>query len=92
MGYDVDKVPKLYMTDPSGLYSSWKACAIGKGSKTVQEFFEKNYESNLSREMSIKLAIRGLMEVVQSGAKNLEIAVMDENAKLIVIFTSNVRI
>jgi 20S proteasome subunit alpha 4 len=24
IGFDIDKVPKLYQTDPSGLYAAWK--------------------------------------------------------------------
>ena len=63
MGFDSDKVPKLYQTDPSGIYSAWKANAIGKSSKTVREFLEKHYTDNMSREDTIKLAVKSLLEV-----------------------------
>jgi len=43
-GYDIDGIPHLYQTDPSGTYSEWKANAIGRSSKTVTEFLEKYYE------------------------------------------------
>ncbi|KAJ3313188.1 Proteasome subunit alpha type-4 [Boothiomyces sp. JEL0838] len=79
IGFDSDKIPKLYQTDPSGIYSAWKANAIGRSSKTVREFLELNYKDDLSREDSIKLAVKSLLEVVQTGAKNIEIAVMDIN-------------
>lgn len=78
-GFDEnDKVPKLYQTEPSGIYSAWKAQAIGRSSKTVREFLEKNYASNeeLDESATIKLAIKALLEVVQTGAKNIEISVM----------------
>jgi len=76
IGFDSDRVPKLYMTEPSGIYTAWKANSIGRSSKTVREFLEKNYKEEMSKEESVKLAVKSLLEVVQTGAKNIEIAVM----------------
>lgn len=44
----------------------------------MREFLEKYYTEELvsSEKGTVKLAIRALLEVVQSGRKNLEIAVM----------------
>ncbi|GMM34655.1 proteasome core particle subunit alpha 4 [Saccharomycopsis crataegensis] len=76
-GFDTnDTVPKLYQTEPSGVFSSWKANSIGKNSKTVREFLEKNYVENMTEEETITLAVKSLLEVVQTGAKNIEISVM----------------
>ncbi|GAU95178.1 hypothetical protein RvY_06844 [Ramazzottius varieornatus] len=77
-GFDYDGSPHLYLSDPSGSYYEWKASAIGRNSKTVEEFLEKQYTDEVaaSDEQVMRLAIRGLMEVVQSSAKNIEIAVM----------------
>jgi len=82
-GFDDDKTPRLYQTDPSGTYHEWKANAIGRNAKTVREFLEKNYsaESVASEDLTIKLAIKALLEVVQSGGKNLEVAVMREDSR-----------
>jgi len=79
-GFDYDKTPRLYQTDPSGTYHEWKANAIGRNAKTVREFLEKNYspENVASEALTVKLAIKALLEVVQSGGKNLEVAVMRE--------------
>ena len=77
IGFDSDKVPKLYQTDPSGIYSAWKANAIGRSSKTVREFLEQQYKEDMNREETVKLAIKALLEVVQTGSKNIEIVVMD---------------
>ncbi|KAI8909751.1 putative PRE6-20S proteasome subunit [Gorgonomyces haynaldii] len=77
IGFDSDKIPKLYQTDPSGIYSAWKANAIGRSSKTVREFLEQNYKPDMSRDDTVKLAVRSLLEVVQTGAKNIDIVVMD---------------
>ncbi|KAL9538236.1 Proteasome subunit alpha type-7 [Mucor bainieri] len=84
VGFD-NKEPKLYMTEPSGIYTAWKANAIGRSSKTVREFLEKNYSEEMDEKNTVKLAIKSLLEVVQTGAKNIEIAVMtsDNTVKLL---------
>lgn len=56
-----------------------KANAIGRSSKTVREFLERNYKEDMDREATIRLAIKSLLEVVQTGAKNIEIAIMAPN-------------
>jgi 20S proteasome subunit alpha 4 len=53
-----------------------KANAIGRSSKTVREFLERNYKEDMDREATVRLAIKSLLEVVQTGAKNIEIAIM----------------
>lgn len=53
-----------------------KANAIGRSSKTVREFLERNHKDDMDRDETIKLTVKSLLEVVQTGAKNIEIAVM----------------
>ena len=67
--------PKLYQTEPSGAYSLWKANAIGRNSKSLREYLEKNHKDGMTTKQSIKLAVETLMEVVES-SKNIEICVM----------------
>ncbi|XP_065353259.1 proteasome subunit alpha type-7-1 [Cloeon dipterum] len=83
-GFDPDGTPRLYQTEPSGIYYEWKANATGHSAKTVLEFLEKYYtpEEVSSERGAVKLAIRALLEVVQSGLKNLEVAVMRKDALL----------
>ncbi|XP_057327831.1 proteasome subunit alpha type-7-1 [Microplitis mediator] len=80
-GFDYDGSPHLFQTEPSGIYHEWKANATGRAAKTVKEFLEKYYtpEEVATERGSIKLAIRALLEVVTSGQKNLEIAIMRRN-------------
>lgn len=61
---------------PKANQSHRKANAIGRSSKTVREFLERNYKEEMDREQTIRLAIKSLLEVVQTGAKNIEIAIM----------------
>jgi len=69
--------PVLYQTDPAGTYSSWKAQVIGgRNVKSLREFVEKNYEDSMDEVSCIKLAVQVLLEVVDSGAKNMEICVV----------------
>lgn len=77
-GFDYDGAPHLFQTEPSGIFYEWKANATGRSAKTVKEFLEKYYaeEEVKTQKGAVKLAIRALLEVVQSGHKNLEIAVM----------------
>lgn len=75
-----ENVPKLYVTEPSGAYSLWKANAIGRNSKTLREYLEKNHKDTLNTNESIKLAVETLMEVVES-SKNIEICVVTSAKK-----------
>nr|AAW25448.1 SJCHGC04094 protein [Schistosoma japonicum] len=77
-GFNQDGTPHLYQTDPFGTHFEWLANAIGKNAKVAREFLEKNYpEDAVSTEYgTVKLAVKSLMEVVQSGAKYMELAVM----------------
>jgi 20S proteasome subunit alpha 4 len=89
VGFDYDGTSHLYQTDPSGTYHEWKANAIGRNAKSVREFLEKNYTDEIyeSDQQCVKLAIRALLEVVQSGSKNVEIAVARRNRPLEVSYS-----
>ncbi|MCQ5362390.1 MAG: archaeal proteasome endopeptidase complex subunit alpha [Candidatus Methanomethylicia archaeon] len=64
----VDKFgPRLFMTEPSGAYAGYFAVAIGAGSQTVTEFFEKNYDFNMTLDSAIPLALKALATVVEGG-------------------------
>eukprot|EP00762_Andalucia_godoyi_P004175 ANDGO_06327.mRNA.1 Proteasome subunit alpha type-7-B len=69
-------VPRLFMTEPSGVMTEWRSNAIGRSSATVREFLEKNWEPELKYDDAVKLAVRALLEVVETGSKNIEVAVM----------------
>eukprot|EP00184_Porphyridium_aerugineum_P002625 CAMPEP_0184695066 /NCGR_PEP_ID=MMETSP0313-20130426/2812_1 /TAXON_ID=2792 /ORGANISM="Porphyridium aerugineum, Strain SAG 1380-2" /LENGTH=266 /DNA_ID=CAMNT_0027153457 /DNA_START=243 /DNA_END=1040 /DNA_ORIENTATION=- len=103
IGFDPDGKPRLYQTDPSGTFSEWKANAIGRNSKTVSEFLEKKYDEFIALDEgkiaaneedyeneTVKFAIRSLLEVVESSAKNIDIAVMTKEKGLRMLEESEV--
>uniref|UniRef100_A0A7S0SVN3 Proteasome subunit alpha type n=1 Tax=Chromulina nebulosa TaxID=96789 RepID=A0A7S0SVN3_9STRA len=86
-------VPQLYLTDPAGTYSAWKAnCIGGRNEKAVREFLEKNWAVGLSQSDAIRLTIKSLLEVVDSGSKNMEIAIVTKEQSLQIIPEDQVQI
>lgn len=56
-----------------------QASATGRCDKTVREFLEQNFNSDVvaTERGTVKLAIKALLEVVQSGQKNLEVLMIN---------------
>ena len=56
----------------------------GRSAKSVREYLEKHYspETVQTRDDTILLAIKALLEVVQSGSKSMELAVMERGKPL----------
>mmetsp|Transcript_13558 Transcript_13558/g.40579 ORF Transcript_13558/g.40579 Transcript_13558/m.40579 type:complete len:258 (-) Transcript_13558:63-836(-) len=73
--------PKMYQIDPSGTYFSWKANAIGgRNAKSMREFLEKEWAADLDDAAAIRLCVKALLEVVDSGANNMEVVVLKRAA------------
>ena len=69
--------PLMYQIDPSGTYFSWKANAIGgRNSKSMREYLEKEWSAGLQDDEATELCVKTLLEVVDSGAKNMEVVVL----------------
>jgi 20S proteasome subunit alpha 4 len=45
----------------------------------VCEFLEKHYKEGLSNEDGLKLVVKALLDVVESGNKNIEVIVIGKN-------------
>jgi len=86
-GHDRDGTPHLYQTDPSGTYNEWTGNAIGRNSKNVIEYLEKHLvdPSSLSEEAALHLIISALLEVVESGGKNIEVGVVRRGEGLVML-------
>jgi len=91
-GHDRDGTPHLFITDPSGTYSEWTANAIGRNSKSVVEYLEKNHKSptTLSESDTLELTISALLEVVESGGKNIEVGIIRRKRGLEMMDTEKV--
>lgn len=77
-GFDFDGTPRLFKTEPSGAYYEYLASSTGRGEKPIREYLEEHYTDETIKDEAavLKLVIRALSQVVQSGAQNIEIAVM----------------
>merc|ERR1712125_150307 len=74
--------PELYQTDPAGTHSRWKAQVIGgRNAKSLREFLEKQYQDGMEESACVRLAVQALLEVVDSGAKTMEICVVRRGGK-----------
>ena len=62
-GIDIDG-PKLYQTDPTGIYFRYHATSIGEGEVEVDDILHKNYNPNLTIEEGLKVAIKALVKVL----------------------------
>lgn len=79
---DSDNNPKLYLCEPSGALTAWKATAIGKNSDKVLPLLEEGYEDNISFQKGIRLVLDSLLQFVESGVNNMEIAYLRRGEKL----------
>ena len=52
--------PKLFETDPIGIYFQYKATAIGEGDTEVEAILDKDYKETMTIEHGLKLAIKAL--------------------------------
>lgn len=75
-GFDTDKKPQLYQTDPNGTYTGWKAAALGMNHKTPLDYLEKNYKEGLDCLATKKLAIKALLEICEANKDNIEVMVI----------------
>ena len=72
-------MPALYQTDPSGTYYQYKATAVGNNSKSVVDFLEKKFEEDMDEDKTVRLAIKGMLEVTEASGKNIEVVVVRKN-------------
>lgn len=70
---------ELFLTDPSGTYLPYNAVAIGGGSDQVTEFLEEKYDSNLSLDDAIVLAVESIYLISddKKSSQHVKMAIVD---------------
>lgn len=63
-GIDVDG-PKLFETDPTGIYFQYRATVIGEGETEIEEVLKKGYKEDMKLQDCLKLGIRALYKLLE---------------------------
>jgi len=56
--------PKLYETDPTGIFFEYKASVIGEGEVEIEEILHKEYKPELTIDDALKLCLKALKKVL----------------------------
>ncbi len=59
-----DKTPRLFETDPIGIYFQYKATAIGEGEVEVEEILHNEYKPELNIEDGLRLSLKALKKIL----------------------------
>ena len=60
----IDDNPKLFVTDPAGIYFQYKATAIGESEMEIKTILEDEYKENMTFDQALKLALRAMKKVL----------------------------
>lgn len=61
-----DDGPKLFETDPIGIFFQYKATVIGEGETEIEEILHKKYSENLTIDDGLKLSIQAFCQVIEN--------------------------
>ena len=64
-----DHTPKLYETDPTGIFFQYMATAIGEGELEVEEILHSEYKPQLTIEDGLKVSLKALKKVLGDNFK-----------------------
>ena len=73
---------QLYNSEPSGIYNTWKAHAIGKNDQSAQSTLKQYYENNLDLNSGLKLTVKVLKKTLDKNkmnGENVEIFILQRN-------------
>ena len=75
--------PRLFMTEPSGIFFEYKATSMGEGSAIVTKYLNSKYKETMTIEQGITLSLGALKEVLGAKFKKerIDIAVISSADK-----------
>jgi len=56
--------PRLFETDPTGIFFEYRATSIGEGDTEIEEILQKNYKDNITIAEGLRLGIGALSKVL----------------------------
>ena len=59
-----NKTPRLFETDPTGIFFQYSATAIGEGETEVEEILKEEYSPSITIEDGLKLSVKALKRVL----------------------------
>lgn len=82
---------RLFVTDPVGIYFEYKAAAIGKNEKTINEKLIERYKDNMTMKDSMLLSLNILKEVQGEDfdMKSLDVILIEEKEEKTKFFSGN---
>lgn len=79
-GYDDHFGYQLYLSDPSGNYSGWKATCMGQNANAGQSLLKNEYDADMDTDQCLKLALKVLHKTMESlSADNLDLFKLQRN-------------
>jgi proteasome alpha subunit len=65
-GIDNDGDPKLFLTDPTGIFFRYKAAVIGEGEPEIEKILQKKHRPNMTIEEGIATSIKALKDFLNN--------------------------
>jgi len=63
-GIDPDGTPRLFETDPTGIFFEFQASVIGEAEPEIEELLNKEYDPKMTMDEGLKLALMALNKVL----------------------------
>jgi proteasome alpha subunit len=63
-GVDDDGVPKLFLTDPTGIFFQYRAAVIGEGEVDIEKVLQKKYKNTMTVDEAAALGVKALADHV----------------------------